>query len=179
MPPACRSRSVAFLAGMMLAESEFRHQVEATIRSYRDVLLGLFFITIGMLLDFRLLLRHLALVTAILAGMLVLKTAIVAVAAKPAAKSWFKSIRTGVIVSQGGEFGFALLTLLLRDRLLEPAGRAAAACRDRAQHGRCRRWSFATTARSRARCSARRGRRRASFPGMRARRSRSARASTS
>ncbi len=53
--------------------------------------------------------------------MLVLKTAIVAVAAKPAAKSWFKSIRTGVIVSQGGEFGFALLTLLLRHRLLEPA----------------------------------------------------------
>jgi CPA2 family monovalent cation:H+ antiporter-2 len=111
----------AFLAGMMLAETEFRHQVEATIRSYREVLLGLFFITVGMLLDVGLLLRDLPLVTAILAGMLLLKAAVVAVVAKPATKSWFKSLRTGVIVSQGGEFGFALLILLLRNSLLDPA----------------------------------------------------------
>jgi CPA2 family monovalent cation:H+ antiporter-2 len=111
----------AFLAGMMLAETEFRHQIEATIRSYREVLLGLFFITVGMLLDVGLLLRHLPLVTAILVGMLLLKAAVAAVAAKPATKSWFKSLRTGVVVSQGGEFGFALLTLLLRRQLLDPA----------------------------------------------------------
>jgi CPA2 family monovalent cation:H+ antiporter-2 len=108
----------AFLAGMLLAETEFRHQVEATIRSYRDVLLGLFFITVGMLLDFSLLLRHFLLVSGVLAGMLVLKTAIVTVIAKPRTRSWFKSLRTGLVVSQGGEFGFALLTLLLRDDLL-------------------------------------------------------------
>src|ERR1700721_365158 len=101
----------AFLAGMMLAETEFRHQVEATIRSYRDVLLGLFFITVGMLLDVRLLLRHFPLVAAILAGMVLLKAAVVTLAAKPATRSWFKSLRAGVVVSQGGEFGFALLTL--------------------------------------------------------------------
>ena len=111
----------AFLAGMMLAETEFRHQVEATIRSYREVLLGLFFITVGMLLDVGLLLRDLPLVTAILLGMLLLKAAVIAVVAKPATKSWFKSLRTGVIVSQGGEFGFALLILLLRRSLLDPA----------------------------------------------------------
>jgi len=111
----------AFLAGMMLAETEFRHQIEATIRSYREVLLGLFFITVGMLLDVGLLLRDLPLVTAILLGMLLLKAAIVAVVAKPATKSWFKSLRTGVIVAQGGEFGFALLILLLRKSLLDPA----------------------------------------------------------
>src|SRR3984885_14476910 len=110
----------AFLAGMMLAETEFRHQVEATIRSYREVLLGLFFITIGMLLDVGLLLRDLPVVTAILFGMLLLKAAVVAVVAKPATKSWFKSLRTGVIVAQGGEFGFALLILLLRRELLDP-----------------------------------------------------------
>jgi len=110
----------AFLAGMMLAETEFRHQIEATIRSYREVLLGLFFITVGMLLDVRLLLRDLPLVIAILAGMLVLKTAVVAVVAKPATNSAFKSLRTGVIVAQGGEFGFALLTLLLRRTLADP-----------------------------------------------------------
>src|SRR6202021_2376000 len=111
----------AFLAGMMLAETEFRHQIEATIRSYREILLGLFFITVGMLLDVRLLLRHLLLVTVILVAMLLLKAAVVTVVAKPATKSWFKSLRTGVVVGQGGEFGFALLTLLLRPELLDPA----------------------------------------------------------
>src|SRR5450755_4123497 len=111
----------AFLAGMMLAETEFRHQIEATIRSYREVLLGLFFITVGMLLDVGLLLRHFPLVAAILIGMLLLKATIIAVVSKPATKSWFKSLRTGVIVAQGGEFGFALLTLLLRRELLDPA----------------------------------------------------------
>ncbi len=111
----------AFLAGMMLAETEFRHQIEATIRSYREVLLGLFFITVGMLLDEGLLLRDLPLVTAILLGMLLLKAGVVAVVAKPATKSWFKSLRTGVVVAQGGEFGFALVILLLRRDLLQPA----------------------------------------------------------
>jgi monovalent cation:H+ antiporter-2, CPA2 family len=110
----------AFLAGMMLAETEFRHQIEATIRSYREVLLGLFFITVGMLLDVGLLLRHFPLVAAILAAMMVLKAAVVTVATKPVTRSWFKSLRTGVVVCQGGEFGFALLILLLRRELLDP-----------------------------------------------------------
>jgi CPA2 family monovalent cation:H+ antiporter-2 len=111
----------AFLAGMMLAETEFRHQIEATIRAYRDVLLGLFFITVGMLMDFGLLLRHLPLVTTLLLGMVLLKTAIVALVSKPATLSWFKSVRAGIVVSQGGEFGFALMTLLLRHELLDAA----------------------------------------------------------
>ena len=111
----------AFLAGMGLAETEFRHQIEATIRSYREVLLGLFFITVGMLLDVPLLLRTLPLVSAILLGMMILKTALVTVVSKPVTRSWFKSLRTGVVVSPGGEFGFALLTLLLRRELANPA----------------------------------------------------------
>src|SRR6266403_1714806 len=111
----------AFLAGMLLAETEFRHQIEATIRSYREVLLGLFFITVGMLLDVGLLVRHFPQAAATLVGVLLLKVAVVTVAAKPATKSWFKSLRTGVVVGQGGEFGFALLTLLLRRELLDPA----------------------------------------------------------
>jgi CPA2 family monovalent cation:H+ antiporter-2 len=111
----------AFLAGMMLAETEFRHQIEATIRSYREILLGLFFITIGMLMNFHLLLRHFLLVGAVLGCMLVVKAAVAAVAAQPATHDWFKSLRTGVVVSQGGEFGFALLTLLLRHDLPDAA----------------------------------------------------------
>src|ERR1700723_2312564 len=111
----------AFLAGMMLAETEFRHQIEATIGSYREILLGLFFITVGMLFDIGLLLRHFPLVATLLAGMLLLKAAVVTFAAKPATMSWFKSLRTGVVVGQGGEFGFALLILILRRELLDPA----------------------------------------------------------
>src|SRR5450755_1435523 len=110
----------AFHAGMMLAETEFRHQIEATIRSYKEVLLGLFFITVGMLLDVRLLFRDLAVVTAILVGMLLVKAAVVMLVAEPATKNWFKSLRTGVVVAQSGEFGFALLTLLLRRELSDP-----------------------------------------------------------
>jgi CPA2 family monovalent cation:H+ antiporter-2 len=83
-------------------------------------LLGLFFITVGMLLDVGLLLRHFPLVAAILAGMVLLKAAVVTLVTKPDTKSWFKSLRTGVVVSQGGEFGFALLTLVLRRELLDP-----------------------------------------------------------
>jgi len=76
---------------------------------------------VGMLLDVHLLLQHVLLVSAILAGMLLLKTTVVALVAEPATKSWFKSLRTGVVVALGGEFGFALLTLLLRHDLLDPA----------------------------------------------------------
>jgi CPA2 family monovalent cation:H+ antiporter-2 len=83
-------------------------------------LLGLFFITVGMLLDVRLLFRDLGSVTAILLGMLLLKAAVVMLAAKPATHSWFKSLRTGVVVAQSGEFGFALLTLLLQRELTDP-----------------------------------------------------------
>jgi CPA2 family monovalent cation:H+ antiporter-2 len=109
----------AFLAGMMLAETEFRHQIEATIRSYREILLGLFFITVGMLLDVRLLVRDLGLVTAMLACMLVVKAAVAMLVAEPATKSWFKSLRTGVVIAHTGEFGFALLTLLFRRELAD------------------------------------------------------------
>ena len=109
-----------FLAGMMLAETEFRHQVEASIRSYRDALVGLFFIGVGMLLDGRLLMRDWTLVAGLLAGVLVLKAGVIALVARRAARSWSKALRTGIVAAQGGEFGFALLTLLLQHRLLSP-----------------------------------------------------------
>ena len=106
----------AFLAGMLLAETEYRHQVEAVIRPFRDVLLGLFFITIGMLLDLGLLVRDLALVSTLVAGLVVLKTAVVMPIARRYCDSWFKALRAGLVLGAGGEFGFALLTLLVNDR---------------------------------------------------------------
>ena len=104
----------AFLAGMMLAETEYRHQIDAVIRPFRDILLGLFFISIGMLLDVRLLLADFGLVAALLIGMLVLKTVIAAAATRLFVDSTFKAVRTGIAVAIGGEFGIALLTIVLQ-----------------------------------------------------------------
>ncbi|HKX58798.1 MAG TPA: cation:proton antiporter [Steroidobacteraceae bacterium] len=108
----------AFLAGMMLAETEYRYQVEAGIRPFRDTLLGLFFVTIGMQLDVPALLGQLPVVIAILATMLLVKAVIVTLAGRPFAGEWFKALRAGVVLSPGGEFGFALLALLLDNRLI-------------------------------------------------------------
>jgi CPA2 family monovalent cation:H+ antiporter-2 len=106
----------AFLAGMLLAETEYRHQVEAVIRPFRDVLLGLFFITIGMVLDLGLLGREFLLVSALVIAILAGKTLVVTLVARRFAGSWFKSLRTGLVLSGGGEFGFALLALLVEGR---------------------------------------------------------------
>ncbi|MGD9842089.1 MAG: cation:proton antiporter, partial [Steroidobacteraceae bacterium] len=108
----------AFLAGMMLAETEYRHQIEVVIRPFRDILLGLFFITVGTLLDFELLLDRLWLVLVMVLLMQLSKGIIVTVLARYHARSWQNAIQTGLVIAQGGEFGFALLTLALNDRLI-------------------------------------------------------------
>jgi K+:H+ antiporter len=110
----------AFLAGMMLAETEYSHQVESVIRPFRDILLGLFFISVGMLLDFHALWRELWLILAMLASMVVLKGIIAAAATRVFVDSNFKAIRTGVTLAVGGEFGIALLTLLLQHDAIDP-----------------------------------------------------------
>jgi CPA2 family monovalent cation:H+ antiporter-2 len=104
----------AFLAGMLLAETEFRHETEAVIKPFQDILLGLFFVSVGMLLDFRVLFAQLPLVLLILAGLLFLKGTIVALIVRQFVPNARKALRTGLVVSMGGEFGFALLTLLLK-----------------------------------------------------------------
>ncbi len=110
----------AFLAGMMLAETEYRHQIEAVIRPFRDLLLGLFFISVGMLLDLRLLGRpsELAAVLLMLATLVTLKALLAALVTRPFTDSRFKALRTGIVMSIGGEFGIALCTILLQAELL-------------------------------------------------------------
>ena len=107
-----------FLAGMMLAETEYRYQVDAGIRPFRDILLGLFFVTVGMHLDPRLLAQQTLVVSGLLVGLLVLKAGIVAIVARRYAGDWFKALRTGIVLSEGGEFGFALIALLLQNKLI-------------------------------------------------------------
>lgn len=100
-----------FLAGMMLAETEYRHQVEADIRPFRDVLLGLFFITVGMLLNPRTVERHWFLLIVAVLGISLFKIALVAVLSRRLGSDNNAALRTGLVLAQGGEFGFALLSL--------------------------------------------------------------------
>jgi CPA2 family monovalent cation:H+ antiporter-2 len=111
----------AFLAGMILAESEYRHSVEAVIKPFRDILLGLFFISVGMLLDLGVLLRDFWLIAALFVAMLVLKAVVMAAVARLGGLDAFRALRTGVVLSIGGEFGVALLTILLKGRVLDVA----------------------------------------------------------
>jgi monovalent cation:H+ antiporter-2, CPA2 family len=108
----------AFLAGMLLAETEFRYQTEAVVKPFQNILLGLFFVLVGMMLDLRLLLTQLPLVLLMLAVMLVVKATIVAGVVRAFVHNNRKALRTGITVSMGGELGFALLTVLLNSRLV-------------------------------------------------------------
>jgi CPA2 family monovalent cation:H+ antiporter-2 len=110
----------AFLAGMMVAETEYRHQIEVVIRPFRDILLGLFFISVGMLLDVRLLVSEFATISLMLLGLVVIKGALAALVTRAFVGSAFKAIRTGVVMSIGGEFGIALFTITLRGSLIAP-----------------------------------------------------------
>jgi CPA2 family monovalent cation:H+ antiporter-2 len=110
----------AFLAGMMLAETEYSHQVESVIRPFRDILLGLFFISVGMMLDFHALWRELGLILVLLVAMICVKAAVAAAATRLFVDSTFKSLRTGLTLAVGGEFGIALLTLLLQNKAISP-----------------------------------------------------------
>lgn len=101
----------AFLAGMMLGETEFRHQVEADIRPFRDVLLGLFFITVGMLLDIGGLPAIAEWVALTVAAVILFKTVLIALLARLLCSDWYVAARTGLVLAQGGEFGFAMLAL--------------------------------------------------------------------
>lgn len=103
----------AFLAGIMVGETEFRHQVEADIRPFRDILLGLFFVTVGMLFDIHVFAQMwpwVLLITILLViGKLLLITAL-GLAMKTEAGV---ALRTGLTLAQGGEFGFVLISLAM------------------------------------------------------------------
>ena len=101
----------AFVAGMLVAETEFKHQVETDIRPFHDVLLGLFFITIGMKLDWRPLHDQWPLVLALTLLPVLAKAALVAALARLFGAGAGVAIRTGLYLAQAGEFGFVLLSL--------------------------------------------------------------------
>ncbi len=111
----------AFLAGMLIAETDFKHKVEEDIRPFHDVLLGLFFITIGMKLDWEVLFDSWQWVLLLSLGPLLLKAGLVFVLARITGSAAGVSLRTAIYLAQAGEFGFVLLSLSLQHSLIPAA----------------------------------------------------------
>ncbi|KAM3742562.1 hypothetical protein ACB098_07G077400 [Castanea mollissima] len=104
----------AFLAGALLAETNFRTQIEADIRPFRGLLLGLFFVTTGTSIDMQLLIREWPNVLSLLAGLIVIKTLIITAIGPRVGLTIQESVRIGLLLSQGGEFGFVVFSLANR-----------------------------------------------------------------
>ncbi len=98
----------AFLAGLMLAESHYRHQIEADILPFRGLLLGLFFMTVGMGLDFDLLRNQLVTIIGLTVGLMVIKASVVYMLARISGARRDLSAQTAVLLAQSGEFGFVM-----------------------------------------------------------------------
>jgi len=111
----------AFVAGMLISETEYRFEVEEDIKPFRDVLLGLFFITIGMHLDAGLIAGNFLLVAGVLLGLLSVKLAIAAGLARLFGGAPGEALRTGLWLCAGGEFGFVLLEEVMQQHLVAPA----------------------------------------------------------
>ena len=111
----------AFLAGMLIAETEYRHQVEEDIRPFRDVLLGLFFVTIGMKLNLVTVASSLPLVLALTALFMLLKFGLIAALSRAFGAASGAALRTGLALAQAGEFGLVLVVQAQSVALLESA----------------------------------------------------------
>ena len=109
----------AFVAGVLISETEYRHQVEEDIKPFRDVLLGLFFVTIGMLLDFRVVVQN-AWVSVILVALVAAKTFLIFGIVRFFGTSTSVALRTGLALGACGEFGFVLLAHANNAKLLDP-----------------------------------------------------------
>ena len=101
----------AFLAGMLIAETEYRYQVEEDIKPFRDVLLGLFFVTVGMYLDLRNVGANIGWVLALLVGPVVIKVALAVLLARAFGATLGTALRTGFYLGQAGEFAIVLLAM--------------------------------------------------------------------
>ena len=111
----------AFIAGMLISETQYKHQVETDIRPFHDVLLGLFFISIGMMLDWRLVLERWPLVLLLVIVPVLFKAVLVTGLTRGLGAPTGVSLRTGLYLAQAGEFGFVLLTLAQSNSLVPPA----------------------------------------------------------
>jgi monovalent cation:proton antiporter-2 (CPA2) family protein len=110
----------AFVAGVMLAESPYRHELESDVEPFRSILLGLFFLSVGMMLNLGLIAARPLFVIGVAAAVIVTKSILIAGLAKAFGNSWPRSIRLGLLLSQAGEFGFVLFAQATAARLILP-----------------------------------------------------------
>ncbi|HUP96771.1 MAG TPA: cation:proton antiporter, partial [Usitatibacter sp.] len=110
----------AFLAGMLISETEYRYQVEDYIKPFRDVLLGLFFVTIGMLLDLRALAQHFGVIAIVFTLVLSVKFVLTYALARAWANDKPTALRSALALAPAGEFGFVLLALASARSALDP-----------------------------------------------------------
>ncbi len=110
----------AFLAGMMLSETEFKHQIEIDVRPFRDILMGIFFISVGAQLNLGEAMSQWQLITIMTLSIVVGKALLVALITRLMGYDKAVATRTGIVLANGGEFGFALVTLAIANHLLTP-----------------------------------------------------------
>jgi CPA2 family monovalent cation:H+ antiporter-2 len=110
----------AFIAGVMLADSPYRHEIEADVEPFRLILLGLFFLAVGMVLDIDAVLARPLLVAALAVGLVAVKVAVLFALARAFGVPWKQALSQGLLLSQGGEFGFVLFNQASAALLIAP-----------------------------------------------------------
>jgi len=110
----------AFVAGVMLAESPYRHELESDVEPFRSILLGLFFLAVGMTLDLATIAARPLFVVGIAAAVIVIKGILIAILARMSGNRWPGAIRLGLLLSQAGEFGFVLFAQAANAKLILP-----------------------------------------------------------
>jgi monovalent cation:proton antiporter-2 (CPA2) family protein len=110
----------AFVAGVILAESPYRHELEGDVDPFRSILLGLFFIAVGMMLDLGTIAAQPALVVGLAVSLILIKCLIISGLARAFGNNWPRSIRLGLLLSQAGEFGFVLFAQAATAQLILP-----------------------------------------------------------
>jgi CPA2 family monovalent cation:H+ antiporter-2/glutathione-regulated potassium-efflux system protein KefB len=111
----------AFVAGVMLADTPFRHEIEADVEPFRSILLGLFFLSVGMLLDLGVIAANPVFVIAMAFGLIAVKTIVIGGLGLACRMRWREALALGLLLSQGGEFGFVLFTRAQQGLLIDPA----------------------------------------------------------
>ncbi|MDQ3059762.1 MAG: cation:proton antiporter [Pseudomonadota bacterium] len=99
----------AFLAGLLMAETEYRHEVEVTIEPFKGLLMGLFFMSVGMGIDLGEIARHQAWIVASVIGLIAIKAVVVGTVLRVGGLSWGRALEGGLMLSQGGEFAFVIV----------------------------------------------------------------------
>ena len=110
----------AFVAGVMLAESPYRHELESDVEPFRSILLGMFFLSVGMLLDLGIIAERPLFLLGIAAAVIATKAVLIAGLARLFGNRWRRSVRLGLLLSQAGEFGFVLFAMATSARLISP-----------------------------------------------------------